>query len=220
MNQPSASDLVTFFYSEPDTPKEAFKRILDRYHLIDKADPVSGGVTLPEFEKYFLDEGYVATYNHFDIYHKGTVARLQAEVERLSSLDDENVNLFNKAEQLQAEVDRLKALNPQGLDFSIAETAKTTDELMQKLNAKKPEAMGCGNYFVDGGIYSNCGTNGSTCPDCRAKTNHPEKPDSSKNVSLPEVPNAKETNFGEWIDKAEKIMQAVKQWIEAQGEKN
>ena len=90
MNQPSAEELWDI-YSGGDNVihKEQFFEILDRYHLIDKTEPIPGAVSLSDMRKLFFeydamqDEGIQEMIDTLDIYPKGTVARLQGEIEEL-----------------------------------------------------------------------------------------------------------------------------------------
>ncbi len=41
MNQPTAEELEVIYYEKNDRPVEGFRRIIDRYHLIDKTEPVT-----------------------------------------------------------------------------------------------------------------------------------------------------------------------------------
>jgi len=160
MNQPSANDLFDIL-KECENNGLFVATILDRYHLIDKTEPVSGGVTLDQFDEFFDQYGCVETFNSFDIYPLGTVARLEGDnqemANKLSIVVYEN-------EQLQAEVDRLKGV------VSSLEIDKQYLQGYIEQETKKPEAVGCGKQVnVKPFTYVGCGEYNELCPDCQAK---------------------------------------------------
>ncbi len=120
MNQPSAEELKKIFEEKRltvSTNEQAFQAILDRYHLIDKTEPIPGAVSADEIvsriEFFHGDPVRVAENitQHLDIFPKGTVARLMGEVEELKKVIDEIINYSEsqqKIKELQAEIDRLK----------------------------------------------------------------------------------------------------------------
>jgi hypothetical protein len=194
MNQPSADELRNFWQDGPvhEGAEAGFQRILDRYHLIDKAEPVSGEISDEELSGPLPTMHFAIKVKElFDVYPKGAVARLEEEIASRKYQRDEAM------EELQAEVDRLN---------KVVESI-TIKEL-------KPEAVGCGKQVnVKPFTYVGCGEYNELCPDCQAKANHPEKPDSSKKVSLPEVPSSP-CDSDKWHTEAVTFMQAVKDRLE------
>lgn len=206
MNKPSAEELCKIMGLFGNGGIERCENLLDRYHVIDKTEPVEGAndstaiiekakgrlveLEHKEFDGRSFTSGFVEGY----VENIGTVARLTGEVERLGVIKDEYTRSIH---ELQAEVDRLKIEDK--LFDDIAKKCEELEDEVDRLNSllkernqrelekalKKPEAVGCGkefnieNYKTIGRTYLVCGKNDDLCHDCQAKANYPETPDSS-----------------------------------------
>lgn len=145
MKQPTADYILKEFLTlvNPEKYRTIIQALLDRYHLIDKTEPIHGAVSSKQFDKWVNDiyenmekdtmvdhcdiheqSAYKALDlipKSFDIYHKGTVSRLQAEVERL------------KGEIVEASA---KVLETHG---NLPETAKVVREEAKAKRVQLPE---------------------------------------------------------------------------------
>ncbi len=217
MNQPSAEELKCLVEAYPDNPGLA---IIDTYLLFKKSEPIPGAVdelqVLSVLENYKDREtmAYEIT-QRYDIYPKGTVARLT-----------------KRCDEAEAEVDRLKgdnATKPEavgcGQIVAIKKDGIIIDSyICNKIShcpdcqaKQKTKAVGCGKFEVTATGLHGCGTRGILCPDCQAKANHVVQP--HVKVSLPEVPFLAGSSNRNWSHDVSRFLQAVKAWIESQGAK-
>ncbi len=202
MNQPSAENILDTICNGAPTFIEGAKLILDRYHLIDKSEPIPGAVSadaLLDIYTVCQNSGLFVSsiLNRFDIFPKGTVARLT-----------EAVNFWKDEERkAQAEVDRLtdELEIMRGCDKdneSLADDLFRLEANHESLRLKwidevaKREALEAEVDRLNKDGWKDW-----------------ETPDSSKRVQLPEVPMAS-MSMNEWIRRVDKFMQAVKAWAE------
>ena len=192
MNQPSAEEILQLYVNTRGGMVEGFQGILNRYHLIDKTEPIPGAVSEEELNKFLNTNGFNQIPDEFDLYPKGTVARLTGELEIMRGCDKDNESLaedlfrmesnheklllkwsdeVTKREALEAEVDRIK--EESGWDKSKLTSAFAQIKRIQGDN--KPEAVGCGREFTYKYTPANqwkmpvCGEWGHICSDCQAK---------------------------------------------------
>jgi len=186
MNQPSAEDVYQIYFKHNGGAMDSIQAILDRYHLIDKTEPVSGVVTAAELLDLVKGGKYTEVivktiHDTFDVYPKGTVSRLEGEAEKMCEEWSKKQNECNK---LQAEVDRLKEqleIGKTNFNAKVETIHKLHGEIDQLKEiikiaesqktalSKKPEAVGCGKYKpLVGWGWGTCGEYGK-CIDCQAK---------------------------------------------------
>lgn len=144
MNQPSVEEILKLFAKSP-LGQTMLDFILDHYYLIDKEEPIPGAVSKAALKHYrtlknrsgFFEVEKMA--DDFDIYPKGTVARLMGEVEGLKKVIDQITNHSEsqqKVKELQAEIDRLRVnQKPHDYDLLVEEYRRSSSEF-NRLNSE------------------------------------------------------------------------------------
>ncbi len=123
--------------------------VRSHYLRLGKTEPVSGGVTAEEV-KYFIvnytgpyDPPSIKLVEHFDVYPRGTVARLQTDYTNMKEMSDKQHTAIQEAlstiRGLKAENDRLKNQN-RGFQDQYESDGNTVRALRNEVSQLKEAA--------------------------------------------------------------------------------